>query len=178
MNLSLHTVCCDKTSDNCINHLHKQAIRTVYNDNVSAFEKHLEKDNSATNHVRNLRISATELYKTKENLAAPLMHEIFGQRNIRYNLRSQTDFHLGSVKTVKCGLRELRYHGLKIWNIASLEIKHLETLEQFKKKIKSRNPKQYPCNLCQLYSHCLGYIILHVFFFQVYIVHFCVSCIE
>ena len=165
MNLSLHTVCCDKTSDNPINHLHKQAIRTVYNDNVSAFEKRLEKDNSATNHVRNLRILATELYKTKENLAAPLMHEIFGQRNIRYNLRSQTDFHLGSVKTVKCGLRELRYHGLKIWNIASLETKHLETLEQFEK---IRNPKQYPCNLCQLYSHCLGYIILHVFFSGLY----------
>ena len=29
------------------------------------------------------------------------MHEIFEQRNIQYNLSSQTDFQLGSVKTVK-----------------------------------------------------------------------------
>ena len=74
-------MCCDKTSDNCINHLHEGA-RTVYNDNVSTFEKLLEKDNSVTIHVRNLRILATELYKTKENLAAPIMYEIFEQRNI------------------------------------------------------------------------------------------------
>ena len=81
-------MCCDKTSDNRINHLHERALRTVYNDNVSTFEKLLEKDNSVTIHVRNLRILATELYKTKENLAAPIMNEIFEQRNIQYNLRS------------------------------------------------------------------------------------------
>ena len=80
-------VCCDKTSDNRINHLHERALRTVYNDNVSTFEKLLETDNSVTIHV-NPRILATELYKTKEYLAAPIMNEIFEQRNIQYNLRS------------------------------------------------------------------------------------------
>ena len=70
-------MCCDKTSDNRINHLHERVLRTVYNDNMSTFEKLLEKDNSVTIHVRNLRILPTELYKTKENLAAPIMHEIF-----------------------------------------------------------------------------------------------------
>ena len=110
-------MCCDKTSDNCINHLHERherALRTVYNHNVLTFEKLLEKDNSVTIHVRNLRILATELYKTKGNLAPSIMHEIFEQRNIQYNLRSQTDFQLGSVKTVNCGLRPLRYLGPKI----------------------------------------------------------------
>ena len=68
-------MCCDKTSDNRINHLHERVLRTVYNDSVSTIEKLLEKDNSVTTHVRNLRILATELYKTKENLAAPIMHE-------------------------------------------------------------------------------------------------------
>ena len=94
-NCPLVWMCCDKTSDNRINHLHERALRTVYNDNVSTFKKLLEKDNSGTIHVRNLRIVATELHKTKENLAAPIMHEIFVQRNIQYNLRSQTDFQLG-----------------------------------------------------------------------------------
>ena len=49
-------MCCDKTSDNRINFLHKPARRTVYNENVSIFEKLLEKDNSITIHVKNLRI--------------------------------------------------------------------------------------------------------------------------
>ena len=83
------------------------------------------KDNSVTIHVRNLRILATELYKTKENLAAPIMHEIFEQRNIQYNLRSQTfRFSVGSVKTVNCGLRALKYLGPKIWNTFLLRLLH------------------------------------------------------
>ena len=56
-------------------------------------------DNSVTIHVKNLRILATEPYKAKENLVAPIMHEIFEQRNIRYSLFSQINFQFRSVKT-------------------------------------------------------------------------------
>ena len=48
-----------------INYLHERALLMVYNDNVSTFEKLLEKNNSVTIHVRNLRMLATELYKAK-----------------------------------------------------------------------------------------------------------------
>ena len=81
-------MCYDETSDNRINHLHKHALRMVYNDNVSTLEKILEKDNFVTIHLTNLRILATELYKTNENLAGLIMHTVFEQRNIKYNLRS------------------------------------------------------------------------------------------
>ena len=68
---------------------------------MSTFEKPPEEDNSAAINVRNQTILATELYKTKKkNLAAPIMHEIFEQRSIQCNPRSQSDFHLGSAKTV------------------------------------------------------------------------------
>ena len=80
------------------------------------------------------------------------MHEIFEQRNIQYNLRSQNDFQLGSVKTAICGLSP------KIWNIVPFEIKNSESLEQFKMKIKSWKPTHCPCNLYQDYFHWLGYI--------------------
>ena len=143
-------MCCDKTSDNRINYLQERGLGTIYNDNVSTFGKLLEKDNSVTVHVRNLRILATELYKAKENLAVPIMHELFEQRNIQYNLRSQNDFQLGSLKTVNCGLSALRHLGPKIWNIIPFEIKNSETLAQFKLKIKSWKPTHCPCNLCQL----------------------------
>ena len=152
-------MCCDKTSDNRINHLHERALKTVYNDKIfSTFEKRLGKDNSVTIHVRSLRILATELYKTKENLAALIMHEIFEQRNIQYNLYSQTYFQLGSVKTVNSGLRGLRSFCLKIWNKLSLNIKNSEALEQFNMKIISWKPTHCSCNQCQPFFHWLGYI--------------------
>ena len=79
---------------------------------------------------------------------------MFEQRNIQYNLRSQTDFQLGSVKTVDCGLRALKHLGPKIWNIVPFEIENLKTLSQFKIKIKSWKPTHCVCNLCQPYFHC------------------------
>ena len=53
------------------------------------------------------------MYKTKENLVAPITNGTFEQRNIQYNFPSQTDFQLGSVKTVNCmGTQILKYLGL------------------------------------------------------------------
>ena len=94
-------------------------------------------------------MSATEPYKTKENLAAPIIYEIFEKRNIQYKLSSKTDFQLGSVKTVNCGFRALRSFCLKIWNIVPLEMKISENLEQFKTKIKSPKARHCPRNLYQ-----------------------------
>ena len=86
------------------------------------------------------------------------MHEIFEQRKIQYNLRSQTDLQLESLKTVNCGLKALRYLGPKIWNIVPFVIKNSKTLAQVKMKIKSWKSTLFPCNLCQPYFLCLGYI--------------------
>ena len=70
------------------------------------------------------------------------MHEISEQRNIQYNLHSETDFKLGSAKAVKCGLRDSDI---------------FRTLEQFKMKTKYRKPTHCPCNLCRPYFNCLEY---------------------
>ena len=109
----LVSMCCDKTSHSRINHLSERALKTVYNENLSTFEKRLEKDNSVTIYVRNLRTLTMELYKTKQNLAATMMHKISEQKNIQNNLRSQTGFQLELVNTINCGLRALRYFGPK-----------------------------------------------------------------
>ena len=66
-------MCCDKASDSHTNHVCERALRTVYGEKVSTFEKLPEKDSFATTRTRNLKILATELYKTKEILAAPVI---------------------------------------------------------------------------------------------------------
>ena len=79
-------MCREKTSYDRMYHLHERALRTVYNDDVSTFEKLLEKDNSITIQVRNLRILAIELYKTKENLAVLIMRKIFNSLTNWYSV--------------------------------------------------------------------------------------------
>ena len=112
-------------------------LRKISSDIVSTFEKLLIKDNSVTIHVRNLKKFATELYKTIEDLAVPIMHKVLEKGNIKYYPCLQTDFQLGSVKTVSCSLRALRYLGPKIQNVKNLAVKNPETLEQFQIKPKA-----------------------------------------
>ena len=76
-------VCYDKTCDNRkITYTNVHLGRFTVRFKVSTFEKLLINNNSVTIHVRNLRILATELHKTKENLADPIKHEVFEMRNI------------------------------------------------------------------------------------------------
>ena len=101
-------MCCNRSCNNRVNHLHERALRIVYNDNASPFEDLLQRDQSVSIHHRNIRLLGLELYKTRNNISSHITNELFEQRNIIYNLRSQTDFTTGSINTVNNGLKSLR----------------------------------------------------------------------
>ena len=139
-----------------LNHLHKRALRIVYNDNESPFEDLLKKDNSVSFHHKNIRLLGTELLMVKNNLSTHFMSEIFNLINIDYNLRSQTDFRQGLVNTVNYGLKSLRYLAPKIWNTIPLEIRNLSSVTESITSIKSWIPKHCPCTLCRIYIDHIG----------------------
>ena len=114
---------CGRKSNNCRNHLHERALTIVYNDNQSSLENLLRKDRSVAIHHRNICSFAIKICKIKNYIyyIAPIMSELFGKRNLDYNLRSQTNFSLHSVNTVAYGLKSLKYFAEKIWNIVSFE---------------------------------------------------------
>ena len=47
-------ISCQRSSNTGINHLHKRALRIIYNNNESTFEDVLKKDNSVANHQKNV----------------------------------------------------------------------------------------------------------------------------
>ena len=63
-----------------------------------------------------------ELYKTRNNISSHIMNELFEQRNIIYNLQSQTDFTTGPISTVNNGLKSLRYLEPDIRNSGKLSV--------------------------------------------------------
>ena len=69
-------------------------------------------------------------------------------------VKSQTG--LSSVR-VSCK-RALRYLAPKTWNIIPLEIRNSGSLIEFITNIKSGIPKHYPCTLCRICIHHVGYI--------------------
>ena len=72
--------------NNHINSLHERALRVVYRDYNTTFSELLIKDKSVTIHQRNLQLLATEIFKTKNELNAKIMEEIFTFKNVGYNL--------------------------------------------------------------------------------------------
>ena len=49
-----------------INKFHERTLRITYRDNNSSFESLLEEDASRTNHVKNLKVMLTEMFKPKK----------------------------------------------------------------------------------------------------------------
>ena len=84
---------CGRQTNARINHIHERALRAVYNDEISPFEELLGRDKSETIHRRNIKILATEL--------------ICRRNSVGYSLRSQTDFSLPRVKSVKLRLKRV-----------------------------------------------------------------------
>ena len=148
-----------------INNLHFRALRMVYRDETSTFEELLKRDGSVTIHHRNLQLLTIEMFKVEKGLAPIFMNDIFPKNenavteNISSNTRSNIKFYNRSnPKTVNYGLETLRYLGPKIWKLVPLELREIQSLNLFTKKITKWIPNSCPCRLCKLFVPQLGFV--------------------
>ena len=87
------------------------------------------------------------------------MKDIFELQNPSYNLRSTCNqFRRENIKTVHYGLQAVRYVGPKIWELVLNNIKYCDSLNKFRKLIKSWRLESCPCRLCKTYIAHLGFI--------------------
>ena len=150
---------CSRTMNAKVNRIHERALRLVYQDYDSTFDKLLDKDKSLCFHHRNIHQVAIEMYKVKHDLSPPFMKDIFNE--IERETRSGTTFSRPNVNSVKRGDRSLRSFGPIVWNTMLPDaIKECETLDLFKRSIKSWKPDNCPCELCRVYLKGLGYTVL------------------
>ena len=80
-----------------------------------------------TIHQKNIQSLAIELFKVKQNISTHRMNNIFHMRdNLRYNLRSETEFLRSSANTNQYVLNSLREFSSKVLNMVANEIKIAE----------------------------------------------------
>ena len=72
--------------NNTINSKHERTLKIPYQDNTSAFQELLYKDNSVSIHHRTLQILATEIFKIHRGLSTEILRETFVSKTSSYNL--------------------------------------------------------------------------------------------
>ena len=100
------------------------------------------------------------MYKVQNNCSPELMNKVFpiNEPIYEYDLRNTTNFATRRIKTVRYGSESLSYLGLRLWNILLDEYKKIQSVKDFKAKIRSWVPENCPCRLCKIYIQHVGFI--------------------
>ena len=120
-----------------INKIQERALRITYKDAESTYSELLEKDCAATIHTKNLQLLMIEMFKIKNGLNPSFMEGIFRENAAHYNLRNNNEFAQPRVKSVGNGTESIRFKGPQLWQMLPPTIRNLESLCQFKTKIKN-----------------------------------------
>ena len=105
----------------------------------------MQKAKLPTLHTRRLQAIATVLYKVKNNLAPPYIADLFEVNNSQYHLRN-SEFVVPRFRTVAFGKHSISYLGPVIWSKLSQYIRSSESVDIFKKRIKSVELSNLMCN--------------------------------
>ena len=146
-----------RTLNNRINRIHERALRIVYNDDNSTFNELLKKDGSFTIHERNIQTLLIEVFKVINGISPTIMNKVFPLKESR-NYCTRFPFKSQNVHTVAYGTETLNYMGPKLWSLIPKELREVQSLIEFKKKIKLWKPDNCPCRICKIYIAGLGFI--------------------
>ena len=130
-------------------------IKTLFMRAISTFQELLNRDSSVSLHHRNLQFLATERFKIHRGFSPDILTKIFVPKISSYNL-CRNIFERRKVQSVYHGTELLSCLGPKIWDLFSLELKPLESLEVFKFKIKKSIPFECPYRFCWTYIQQVG----------------------
>ena len=86
------------------------------------------------------------------------MKNIFTEKNIHYNLRSENHLQLPNVKTSTYRIENIQYIDHHLWSSFPKEMKDSNTLPQFKQKIKSWKGSTCICRLCKVFIYDIGFL--------------------
>ena len=123
---------CSKTPNNMINKVHERVLRVILSDDLIDFESLLQNNKDICSHHKNIQSLMMEMFL---KLAPTIMNSMLEKRNDSYNLRNFQEFLTETRRTVSYGLETLSYRSPQLCFLLPENIKVVESLENFKKKV-------------------------------------------
>ena len=102
-------------------------------------------------HHRNIQILLIEIFKTKIDLAPPIMESMFKKRNTTYNLKNFQELETERQRTVYFGLETLSYRFRQLWSLLAEHMRQINFFDQFKRSVRKWICNTYPCGLYEVY---------------------------
>ena len=101
------------------------------------------------------------MYKVQNNCSPQIMNKVFpiSEPIYEHYLINTSDFAAHRIKTVRYGLESLSYLGTRLCNILPDEYKKIQSVKNFKAKIRSWVPVNCACRLCKIYIQHVVFIL-------------------
>ena len=127
--------------------IQERALKFLLDDHKSDYEHLLLAAGKTTLAIRKLKVLATEIFKTINDLNPSFMKEIFELNTRRDNQANKLIVQTQISK--RYGTNTLRSLGPKIWNCLPNDIRTSTSLFSFKELIKTWSGPQCKCNKCK-----------------------------
>ena len=138
-----------------IDKLQESALRFLYNDHTSSYNKLLSKSEKCTIVISCQRALCIEIFKTVKNLNPSFMQNIFKLQTSGSSLRNPTDLAHVRPNQATFGSNSLKSIGPQIWNNLPNELKLAENLKTFKRQKKNWNGPNCRYSASQCLPACL-----------------------
>ena len=127
---------CSKQANSLLQKCHFRALRARLMDFSSSYENLLERGETTSLHVRNLRLMLEEVFKSFHGLGPPIFHDIFHVKKLSYSLRSGLLFQ---IPTSKVHVNSFEFRAIMAWNHLPKHLKDTESFNRFRRSLKTIN---------------------------------------
>ena len=112
-----------------------KALKIVYNSNES-YEELLLRNNEVSIHQKQLRILATEVFKSLADINPDFMKSYFTIKERPYCLQNGNFLKLPPARSTRYEANSILFWACLVWNQQLLSVKQSQSLIEFKSKIK------------------------------------------
>jgi hypothetical protein len=125
-----------------------RALKFVYNDFDSSYDKLLTRAKLPTLELSRKRAILVEVYKAVNKLSPSFMWDLFHVKDVKYNLRNCNSLCVKQCRTKKYGQDSLSNYGAKMWNSLPHELKMCKDLGTFRESVKNWSEPLCKCRMC------------------------------